>query len=361
MGKLTLLSFLASLFIVSSTTQAVDKKLYSIADGENDPSRRYPNGSSYIMWTDYDATFSNYRRRAVIKFDTSSVSNYTLRGAVLNIWGSSGSGSNTTAVNIYHYSYDSWSDSSIPYASSLGTKLGSVSVTKVNDVSQARKYDISLSNMPYISPYDNNLSMALVANSGYGSYFVTRNGVNWNGTANKKPYLTFRTWGETATSNGSFDDGLDSWNINSGGGTAEMAANPFGDGNLAKLTTGSPVGITQIIDTPQDAFYINFDYAFLTDTGSLDVTLTDRDGGQLLVGQLEAGDSIAEQMSHASFYLQDDSWLYLDHVTLGLQFDGASGSQVLLDNIEFSDVPEPSSILLIGLGGLLMKRKSRQA
>jgi len=356
MKKLSILSILAVLLFVSDVSQAVDKKIYSIADGENDPYNRYPNGTSYVMWTDYTATSSMYRRRSVIQFDVSSVSNYTLRGTVLNIWGSSGN-SSPTLVDVYYYANNNWGESSIPYASSLGNKLGSVSVARASDISIAPQYDILLTNMPFISSATDNLSLSLVASSGYGSYFVTRNGVNWNNTANKKPFLTFRTWGDTFTVNGNFDSDLSDWTTDSGGGTAQVVSNPYGDGNVAQLTTGSPVGITQILDTPQDAFYINFDYAFQTETGVLDVTLTDRDGIKALIGQLEAGATMVGQMGHASFYVQDPGCLYLDNVTLGLQLDGITGSQILLDNIEFSAVPEPSTMLLLSMGGLLIRRK----
>jgi len=355
MRKLAILSILAVLFFVSDVSQAVDKKIYSVADGENDPYNHYPNGTSFVMWTDYTSTSSMYRRRSVIQFDVSSVSNYTLRGAVLNIWGSSGD-SSSTSVNIYYYANNSWGESSIPYASSLGNKLASVSVTKASDISVAPQYDIALTNLPFISTATNNLSLALVATSGYGSYFITRNGVTWNNTATKKPYLTFRTWGDTETQNGTFDDSLGSWNI-TGSGTAQVVENPYGDGSAAQLTAGSPVGITQILDTPQDAFYINFDYVFQTETGLLDVTLTDRDGIEFLVGQLEAGASSVGEMGHASFYVQNASYLYLDNVTLGLRLDGITGSQILLDNVEFSAVPEPLTVALLALGAVVLRRK----
>ena len=364
MNKVVILSALVMLFLIADVSQAVDKKIYSIADGDSDPYRNYPNGNSYSMWADYGSSFGNYRRRSVLKFDTTSVTNHTLRGTVLNIWGSSGNAGNTI-VDVYHYGNDSWSESYIPYASSLGNKLASVSVSRVSDISISKKYEINLNNMPYNSPNDNALSIALVASSGYGSYFITRNGVNWNNTANKKPYITFRAWGDDSITNGHFDEYFGNWATNSGGGTARIIASPYGDGDVAELTSDSSFAISQILDTPQNAFYINFDYEFQTAMGMLDVTLTNRDGTKFVVGQLSAvaasaaeyrGAASAGGMKRASFYVQDASLLYLDNVTLGLQLEGA-GSQMLLDNVEFSDVPEPATLLLFGLGGMLIRKR----
>ena len=214
--------------------------------------------------------------------------------------------------------------------------------------------------MPYIRPSDQSLSLALVATSGHSAYFVTRNGVSWDGTANKKPYLTFRTWGEIAAMNGNFESGLNDWTLVSGGGAAQVIENPYGDGGVAQLTTGSPIGITQILDTPQDPFHIVFDYEFLTDTGVLDVTLTDRNGVKLIVGQLTAPASLVGGMSFAAFRVEDPNWLFLDNVTLGLELDGLTGSQILLDNVEFSNAPEPATLTLLTLGGLAVLRRRRR-
>ena len=85
MKNVMILSALAVLFAISGSSQAVDKIIYSNADGDNDQYRRSSYGSGYHMSTDYSLMHAQYRRRAVIKFDTTSVTNHTLRGTVLNM------------------------------------------------------------------------------------------------------------------------------------------------------------------------------------------------------------------------------------------------------------------------------------
>ena len=85
MKNVMILSVLAVLFVISGSSQAVDQRIYSIADGDNDQYRNSSNGYSYVMSADYTSMHAQYRRRAVIKFDTTSVTNHTLRGTVLNM------------------------------------------------------------------------------------------------------------------------------------------------------------------------------------------------------------------------------------------------------------------------------------
>ena len=92
----------------------------------------------------------------------------------------------------------------------------------------------------------------------------------------------------------------------------------------------------------------------------MDVTLTDRNGVELRVGQLIAPASLVGGMSSAGFRVEYPNWLFLDNVTLGIELDGLTGSQILLDNVEFSDVPEPATLTLLTLGGLAVLRKRRR-
>lgn len=347
----------ATVFINFGLCQAVDKKVYSVADGMNDRYNRYEDGTGRTMWAD-NSSAAGTVRRSLIKFSTSSINGSELRGAVLNLWGGRSSSSGVPTLKIYHYSYDGWSDSSVPYAFSLGALLATVQVPEVLDgyYPNRNKYAFSVGNN---LPYDNDgyLSMAMVATGG-SAVFYTRNTVTWDGSKGLEPYLTFRSWSNTTLINSNFTSSLTTsdWNVNSGGGTASVVN--YGGDSVAQLTTGSPVGISQYIDTPKDAFYILFDYMFKTDTGTLSVTLTDRNGVKEVVGQLNAEALIGDSMAKAAFHVDAPSWLYLDNVAIGFEFDGVTGSQILLDNVEISDVPEPTTLALLVLGSLaILKNK----
>ncbi|MEX2215984.1 MAG: choice-of-anchor tandem repeat NxxGxxAF-containing protein [Phycisphaeraceae bacterium] len=106
-------------------------------------------------------------------------------------------------------------------------------------------------------------------------------------------------------------------------------ATPVPEGNfVASLTTGSPVTLTQNIDTPLvGPVNLEFDYLFETTTGQLDVLL---DG--MLLGTINAPVLPDTAFESASF-LVDGSLLNLAGVNLTFLFDGPTGSHVLLDNV----------------------------
>lgn len=160
-------------------------------------------------------------------------------------------------------------------------------------------------------------------------------------------------------SNGAFASGdLTGWEVTTGGGSAT----PFdkGDGDFgALLTTGSPVAISHLIDTPSDPFHLLFDYEFLSTTGQLDILL----GGVLLDTLLAP----AALLAGPSLYdiLVVNPTLLGQNLELTFLFDGISQSQVVLDNIDVQSalepVPEPATCvaLLMGLGALGFTRRRR--
>lgn len=143
-----------------------------------------------------------------------------------------------------------------------------------------------------------------------------------------------------------------------------------------KLTSSSKAKISQSIVIPSSDFTVSFDYAFQSRSGVLDVSLNG-----LSIGTLTATGESNSNFRSASFQIDGPllAALQLPNGTLGsidLSINGASGSEILLDNIQFPSVvnagfdsatmfgwdsegfvsvvavPEPSAFLLL-LSGLL--------
>lgn len=331
----------AVIALFSGVCQAVDVRLYSIADGSAD-ARGTTEGTTRMLWMEDPAVLGTAARRSLLKFDTSHIGPNQLRGATLNLFGGRTSSGGVPTLNIYHYADDSWTESRIPYPSSLGNHLLSTQVTTVLASGPYNYAQLSFGIGYNLPENDDNglLSIALVA-SGGSAGFNSRNTVNWDGSLGNEPFIDFRTWGMTTLANSSFDGQLSDWVVKTGGGTVTVVEHPRQLGNMvAQMTAGSPVSLTQRLDTPQDSFYVLLDYEFVTNAGNLELTLTDRDGATTVIGQLEAPASPVGSMSSAVFHVTDPSLLYLDHVEFGIKLDGLSGSQVLLDNIRFSAIPE---------------------
>jgi hypothetical protein len=164
--------------------------------------------------------------------------------------------------------------------------------------------------------------------------------------------------------NTGFNLGLNGWNV-AGQGAATTIADPFNSNNtVAQLTTSSALSIGQTLATPNGPFDLNFDYAFRSTTGVLDVYL-----GSTLVGEISAPARLGTGLSHESLLISDPGLWGLADTTLTLRLDPSQQSQLLLDNfgvepLAKNAIPEPSSVLIFGLGivGLLaIVRQSKRA
>ncbi len=151
--------------------------------------------------------------------------------------------------------------------------------------------------------------------------------------------------------NGHFNgDTLFGWDI-TGPGTASTTMLGIGD-YASQLTAGSPVSISQLIDTPGLPFTLDFLFDFQTPTGTLDVTLD----GQLLAS-LTAADDTEPGFTALSLDVTAPALLGLADAELVFIFDGDTGSAVLLDNVLI--IPEAGGWVLMGLGvtALLHRRR----
>ncbi len=101
--------------------------------------------------------------------------------------------------------------------------------------------------------------------------------------------------------------------------------------SAAYLTTGSPVSISQVVNTPQTAFDMKFDYRFETTTGVLTVWL---DSDHLVT--IPAPTTLSPMQTETITI--DVPHLDLSNVEFEFELDGADGSTVVLDNIIFPGV-----------------------
>jgi hypothetical protein len=124
-----------------------------------------------------------------------------------------------------------------------------------------------------------------------------------------------------------------------GGATVSRSSNWLGweatngeaQGTVLELTTGSPAGVSQSVDSPNGAFKVEFDYRFTTTSGFLDVFLND-----IYIGvRLEAPSIVESEFLHAVFEIEDPFLFNLSGVPLLFQLDGLTGSNLLIDNISF--------------------------
>ncbi|WP_282610873.1 fibronectin type III domain-containing protein [Pelagibius sp. Alg239-R121] len=159
------------------------------------------------------------------------------------------------------------------------------------------------------------------------------------------------------------------------------------DGQVLSLTAGSPANATQIVSTPVNPFSLEFDFKFLTPTGDLTVYLN----GVQIGTTLESSDDPTNQFLHAIFEIEDTALLNLTNIPLVFEIDGPTGSQVLIDNVQFPElvngtfdeglsgwtpggqgqvslqvIPEPSTLILfilglLSLGAIATSRVNRSA
>jgi hypothetical protein len=141
--------------------------------------------------------------------------------------------------------------------------------------------------------------------------------------------------------NGTFQSGsLATWTA-CGGRSVDVAGWLEPGSYAARLCTGSPVSIYQPILTPDCSFSLDFDYQFLTTTGTLDVLLN-----SVVLASVQAPAVLPDGPSTLSIPVTDPALLGQQDAVLEFRFDGPSGSQVLLTNIvavaPIDPLPTPS-------------------
>jgi len=153
---------------------------------------------------------------------------------------------------------------------------------------------------------------------------------------------------------GSFDEGLFRWDIE-GAGQALAVERAFAD-RAAELTPGSPVTLSQAVDTPDKAYDVSFDFRFIEDDGTLVVTLDGETIAELDGATLGAMDGFDTES------VRLETLQNMEDTPLAFTFDGPADAAVRLDNISLRAVPEPSSLalLMIGAAGWLSRRGPRE-
>jgi len=151
--------------------------------------------------------------------------------------------------------------------------------------------------------------------------------------------------------NGDFEAGSLFW-IATGAGVFDVVPRLGSDAGLVgRLTTGSPVTISnRLAATPEHAFAIAFDATFIDGVGILQVLLDER-----LIGTFDGSGAVGRQRFEITLF--DPSFGALADVDLAFILDGTtSGIELLIDNVAIRDlqlpfstgtaVPAPSSAVL---------------
>jgi hypothetical protein len=154
---------------------------------------------------------------------------------------------------------------------------------------------------------------------------------------------------------GNFEGDLSGWTVKTtGDSTASLASDPLNAANhVLLMITGSPIEVDQTVNTPTEAFLLDFQYYLPVATGQLDVSLNGAGIGTILGSGRPAG-----VWNDASFSVTDPGLLGLLQTELKFVYnDTAPGSQIYLDNILLT--PEPATLSLLALGGLMALRRRR--
>ena len=96
------------------------------------------------------------------------------------------------------------------------------------------------------------------------------------------------------------------------------------------MTTGSPVTLSQTVNTPAAAFNLEFDYLFTTVTGELKVLL---DG--VVLNTIPAPAVVGTDFTTANIPVNNAALLNRNDIVLEFRLDGPTRSSVRLDNIVF--------------------------
>ncbi len=113
---------------------------------------------------------------------------------------------------------------------------------------------------------------------------------------------------------------------------------PVEEVNIVKLTAGSPITISQLVDTTGD-FSLSFDYRFELNTGNLVVEL-----GGVELGTILAPDPASGSFLTALFTVNDSSSDALKalrnqtDLLLEITYNGDSGSYILIDQIQVTGI-----------------------
>lgn len=146
--------------------------------------------------------------------------------------------------------------------------------------------------------------------------------------------------------NGVFDSGVAFWSFD-GNGQFDIVESPYEVGEkLARMeilnneSSDTPLVSTTRTNTPDSPFFLTFEYAFLTETGRLEVWL---DGSLLDTVLATPIDGAVPDLSLHQIQVSEGSLLGLEFSPLEFKLFPGSPAAVVFDNVGISPVPEPQT------------------
>jgi hypothetical protein len=143
-----------------------------------------------------------------------------------------------------------------------------------------------------------------------------------------------------------------------GPGTGEILEDENGD-SYVKLTTGSPIWMDIDASKMSSNFFLDFNYMFLTQSGSLQIFAND-----LLLATIASHEQLVNKIFSSSLFVDYYDIDVIDDLYIRFLWDGESGSEIVINGVEFNQydyeameilpTPEPTSISLIIIGMILI-------
>lgn len=276
--------------------------------------------------------------------------------------------------NLVYAGYDDWSFSPMPYYPNAGPiyelyymSLGNPDWNPDGSLPMNDGPFVNLEWTSYwIKPYPGSVQYFYFEFGGPhpGSTWNYDLEIEYNPTFNEHGVWPMR-WGDVSATippdydntlkNGDFGvGGYSGWDV-FGEGSVDIVNYPGSSNPAARMTTGSPVSMSQLLDTPAEDFFIAFDYDFMDSTGKIDVYLAGV--------PLDTVFGVHGALTHHTILVDEPALQGLTSAELEFRMyclpDGP-GIVGYIDSVDMAVVPEPMTLALLAAGIPLALRRRRK-